>query len=346
LATSAQPEGDLATRPRTVHVLGAGIAGAAAARAFAARGCEVTVVAPRGVADGASGVPAAAVRPRLWRDSGQAVPDAEILADAFRWTSRWLSEAAPARFRACGVLVCAVDADDEAQVRARAENPATADVVQWRSAAAAAEHAGLALPFGAAWIPSGGFVALSGLVRDLLLTPGVTVRPAPPSDEPDLTVDARARIPGGEVVRGQAIGLHLADAAPRCVVCTNGYLCPPSADGLTWLGSTYDRHDDATDERPGDDERVLSRFDPLPALASALRRAPTAARFVGVRASAPQRIARIGFATTKRAVTLGHGSRGAVTGPWAGELLAAAAFGEQLPATEAQWSRLQARARA
>ena len=72
----------LSNPPSSVHVWGAGIAGAAAAHAFAARGCEVCVVAPNGVADGASGIPAAAVRPRLWRPSGHSVPDAEILADA------------------------------------------------------------------------------------------------------------------------------------------------------------------------------------------------------------------------------------------------------------------------
>ncbi len=336
----------LGTKPRRVRVLGAGIAGAAAARAFAARGCEVTLVAPNGVADGASGVPAAAVRPRLWRPSPHAVPDAEIVADAFRWTSRWLRDRAEGRFRACGVLVCAVDAADEAQARARAENPATRDVVQWCSREEASERAGVALAYGAAWIASGGCVDLGGLVQDLLTGDGVRVLQAAPAERADLLVDARARIPGGEVVRGQALGVALGDLAPAAVLCTNGYLCPPDADGLTWLGSTYDRGDEATDPRPGDDDRVRARFDALPALAAALRTAPTVRRFVGVRASTPQRLARIGFASPTRAVTLAHGSRGAVTAPWAGELLAAAAFGEPLPATPAQWSRLQSRARA
>ena len=234
-------------------MLGAGIAGASAARAFADRGCAVTLVAPRGVADGASGIPAAAVRPRLWRPSAQPVPDAEILADAFRWTSRWLLEAAPSHFRRCGVLLCAVDADDEAATRQRAENPSTADVVQWCPAEAAAAHAGVPLRFGAAWIPSGGCVELGGLVRDLLRDPRVTVREQLPNDKADLVVDARARSPGFELVRGQALGVELGERAPRTVVCTNGYLCPPDQDGVTWLGSTYDRHDDATDERPQDD---------------------------------------------------------------------------------------------
>lgn len=332
--------------PRSVRVLGAGIAGAAAARAFARRGCEVTVVAPGGVADGASAVPAAAVRPRLWRGTGQAVPDAEIVGDAFRWTSRWLREIETHHFRPCGVLLCAVDADDEVQVRRRALNPATADVVQWCEASEASDHAGVALPFGAAWVPSGGCVDLGGLVRELLESGRVQVCRQPDATTPDLVVDARARVPGGEIVRGQALGVALGDAAARTVVCTNGYMCPPGDDGLTWLGSTYDRNDDATDERPSDDHRVRRRFDGLPALADALRDAPTVRRFVAVRASTPHRIAQVGFASPGRAMTLGHGSRGAVTGPWAGELLAAAAFGETLPATPAQWARLQARASA
>ncbi len=228
----------LTNPPSSVHVLGAGIAGAAAAHAFAARGCEVCVVAPNGVADGASGIPAAAVRPRLWRPSGHSVPDAELLADAFRWTSRWLRETAPTRFRACGVLVCAVDDEDEARVRACAENPATADVVRWCAAADASVRAGVELPFGAAWIPSGGCVDLGGLVRDLLDAPRIRVADEAPDAAPDLVVDARARIEGGEVVRGQAIGVALQTAAPAAVLCTNGYLCPPGADGITWLGST------------------------------------------------------------------------------------------------------------
>ena len=330
--------------PQTVTVLGAGIAGAGAARAFAARGCEVTLIAPSGIADGASGVPSAALRPRLWRPTAHAAPDAEILAGAFRWTSGWLRGAASKHFRACGVLLCAVDANDEVKVRDRATNPATADVVQWCEAAEASRHAGVELPFGAAWIPTGGCVDLGGLVRELLEDTRVTVCSQHGPEGADLVVDARARVPNGEVVRGQALGVALGAAAPSAVICTNGYLCPPGGDGLTWLGSTYDRHDDRADERPQDDHRVRDRFDALPALAAALRAAPTARRFAAVRASTPQRIALVGFAAPDLAVTLGHGSRGAVTGPWACELLAAAAFGEPLPATPKHWARLQTRA--
>lgn len=330
--------------PQHVLVRGAGIAGASAARAFAARGCRVTVHAPDGIADGASGIPAAAVRPRLWRPSRHSVPDAEIVAEAFRWTSRWLPQNAPASFRGCGVLLCAVDADDEARVRARAENPRTADLAHWCPRERASEQAGIALPFGAAWIPTGGVVDLGGAVHELLAHQAIEVLAEPPTTAVDLEVDATARIADGELVRGQAIAIPAPAAAPRAVLCTTGYLCPPDREGRVWLGSTYDRRDDAGDERPDDDARVLQKFDALPAVAAALRDLPTVGRFVGVRATTAQRVARIGMPSPDRAVTLAHGSRGAVTGPWAGELLAAAAFGEAMPITPSHWSRLHERA--
>lgn len=55
--------------PDEALVLGAGIAGAAAARALAERGCAVTVMDAFGPAAGASGNPAAVLRPVLARDS-------------------------------------------------------------------------------------------------------------------------------------------------------------------------------------------------------------------------------------------------------------------------------------
>ncbi|MCK5944276.1 MAG: tRNA (5-methylaminomethyl-2-thiouridine)(34)-methyltransferase MnmD [Planctomycetes bacterium] len=329
--------------PTLVHVRGAGIAGAAAAHAFARRGCRVTVIAPNGVADGASGIPAAAVRPRLWRASANTVPDAEIVADAFRWTSDWLQRRAEPSFRRCGVLLCATDDDDVHQVRARAQNPATADIAQWCERAEASSLAGVALPFGAAWIPTGGVVDLGRLTRDLLCDPRIEVR-AHEAGTPDLVVDATARIADGELVRGQAIAVPLSARAPRAVLCTNGYLCPPDDDGLAWLGSTYDRDDQHLDPREADDERVRARFAGLPSVAAALAAAPTARRFVGVRAATPQRVPRVGLPSPGRAVTLAHGSRGAVTGPWAAEVLAAACFDEPMPLRASHWSRLQERA--
>lgn len=53
--------------PGRVAVIGAGIAGASLVRALAARGCEVVLIDPAGVAGGASGAPAGLLTPRLER---------------------------------------------------------------------------------------------------------------------------------------------------------------------------------------------------------------------------------------------------------------------------------------
>lgn len=67
--------------PHQALVLGAGIAGAAAARALAERGCAVTVMDAVGPSAGASGNPAAVLRPVLARDTSD--PLSLFYTDAF-----------------------------------------------------------------------------------------------------------------------------------------------------------------------------------------------------------------------------------------------------------------------
>jgi tRNA 5-methylaminomethyl-2-thiouridine biosynthesis bifunctional protein len=102
-----------------VQVHGAGIAGATIAHAFAERGVAVTVIDPHGVAAGASGIQAAIVRPRLWVAGPGSTPDAEIIAQAFRFTTDWLNKVDNGRFRQCGAMLCAVDAEDQARLKQR-----------------------------------------------------------------------------------------------------------------------------------------------------------------------------------------------------------------------------------
>jgi tRNA 5-methylaminomethyl-2-thiouridine biosynthesis bifunctional protein len=86
LAQSPAPQPDvyglrnLAEPAHKIAVLGAGIAGASAARALAQRGADVTVFDPAGPASGASGNPLALVMPRL--DAGDTV-QARLLVDAY-----------------------------------------------------------------------------------------------------------------------------------------------------------------------------------------------------------------------------------------------------------------------
>jgi tRNA 5-methylaminomethyl-2-thiouridine biosynthesis bifunctional protein len=79
-AASHLPSGSEPTAPPRVVIVGAGISGAALARAFRKEGAEVLVIDARGPGAGASGNPAALVTPRL--DAGFG-PAAKLHAQAF-----------------------------------------------------------------------------------------------------------------------------------------------------------------------------------------------------------------------------------------------------------------------
>ena len=340
------------TTPRQVHVFGAGIAGATAANAFARRGVPVTVIDPHGVASGASGIQAAIVRPRLWI-AGNPAPDAEMLAQAFRFTASWLAVTAPDRFRACGALLCAKDEQEMQRLQQRTANAATADLASWLTAEQASKRGGTRIPYGAAWLPTAGTCDLAGLAGDLLQHPNIELRADTPTATADLTViatgntlAAAASNLGTQCIRGQAIAVSwpASDTPPQTVLCTSGYLTPPSHDGLTWIGSTFDRDDAECDLRASDDHRIHAHFAALPDIATSIAHSDTVQRFAGVRNATEDRLPMIGsldHATdTTTVASLAHGSRGAVTAPWAARLLADAAFGEPLPLSTSYWQRL------
>ncbi|MDA1221803.1 MAG: FAD-dependent oxidoreductase, partial [Planctomycetota bacterium] len=161
--------------------------------------------------------------------------------------------------------------------------------------------------------------------------------------------------------RGQLTHITASDAsdAPRVVLCHQGYLTP-AVDGIRAAGATYafDERCDAHD--PADDERNLVRHRiTFPACGNALAQ-PIAGADTGVRALTPDRLPYVGPLPDGNAcrdaygalwrggrsdtgaappqifspgvfVSLGHGSRGVATGPFAGELLAALWCGEPLP---------------
>lgn len=326
--------------PQRVHVLGAGIAGATIANAFARRGVPVTVVDPNGIAAGASGISAAIVRPRLWK-AGTRTPDAEMLAQAFRFTSQWL--AGNEHFRQCGAMICAADEDEAARLQQRTANPATIDLATWYSATEATAIAGSGVPHGGAWVAAAGTCDLMQLSAQLLRHDNIEVRTQRPSDAAALTVLATGTAPGRatQPVRGQAIAVAWPDRAtrPNTALCTAGYLSPPTTDGVTWLGSTFDRNDDGSDQRSSDDLLIRAHFAALPELAEQLRKLPTTRRFAAVRNTTGNRLPMIGCADSNTA-SLAHGSRGAVTAPWAADLLVRHAFGEPLPLSMDYWQRL------
>lgn len=92
-ARLAAPRIAFAPPPKTVAIIGAGIAGACAANAFLRRGCDVTIF-DRGSAPGsaASGNPLALVMPRLDAADG---PAARALVEAWLYARRFYPELGP-----------------------------------------------------------------------------------------------------------------------------------------------------------------------------------------------------------------------------------------------------------
>lgn len=167
-----------------------------------------------------------------------------------------------------------------------------------------------------------------------------------------------------KAIRGQITGLPATPASVRLatVLCGESYVAP-ARDGRHWLGATFDIGDTGTDRRPADDLANIANLGALaPAFAAALGDdIADAARHesrAGIRCVTPDYLPIVGtvadadrfrdrFAALARdatttfdteapwldglLVSTGHGSRGLVTAPIAGELIASLITGEPLP---------------
>lgn len=142
-------------------IIGGGIAGASAARAMGRRGWRTTIIDRRGsLADEASGNPAGVLMPRL-----TAAPnlDGRFYAAAWRFVLESLNELGNAdrpfyRDR-CGLLHLATDdAEAARQGVIAAGGPLPESQLMQVCAAEASDIAGCALPYGALYFPSGGWL--------------------------------------------------------------------------------------------------------------------------------------------------------------------------------------------
>ncbi|QHI96580.1 tRNA (5-methylaminomethyl-2-thiouridine)(34)-methyltransferase MnmD [Xylophilus rhododendri] len=306
-------------------VIGAGLAGAAVARAMALRGWRVRVLeAGPGPASGASGVPAGLFAPHVSADDA-------VLSRLSRAGVRALVTTAR------GLLQRGVDWD-------------LSGVSQQREGAEAL------------WHEKAGWLRPARLVRALLDTPGITVeygRTALPSDrEFDGPVilaagsGSLALLPAGfplqpvagQISFGPAGALAQAPAAPLTPMNGHGHFMPllPLATGTAWLAGASFERDVAAVEIP-DEERLRHRManrqrlaELAPALAPWLPAAfAQAGDWRGVRATSPDRLPIVGpwpvndFAPIWLCTALG--ARGITLGLLCAELLVAQLHKDPLP---------------
>ena len=338
-----------ATSPRRrVAIVGAGVGGAAAARAVRALGGEAAVFDGDSRGAGASGNPAALVTPRL--DAGLAEP-AQIFAQAFRRAVALYADL-PDMVVARGALQFPVQPPDAGRFTKIAASdlfePTALEMLSpAESAARAGEPASAALALNdalviephrllAAWAPEVHEASVHALAPAaegwrLLDADGAVLATA------DAVIVAAGLATGDLIaglplsaVRGQVSWTALGD--PPRAAAFGGYAIP--APGGVLFGATNDRGDAASDLRPDDHRRNLETLAlGLPGLAARLAGRPLEGR-ASIRVATPDYLPVAGAAPDAPAglfVLTGFGARGFTLAPLLAEHVAALALGAPSP---------------
>ncbi|MBU1512600.1 MAG: FAD-dependent 5-carboxymethylaminomethyl-2-thiouridine(34) oxidoreductase MnmC, partial [Alphaproteobacteria bacterium] len=347
----ARLPGEAAEAPaRRVAIIGAGIAGAATARAVRALGSEAVVIEADRPGAGSSGNPAALVTPRLDAGLGDA---ARLFAQAFGRAVQLYGQV-PGAVLSQGVLQLAADARDADRFARVAvsdifEPDALALLDAETGTARLGEPAPVTLdqgaaqvvapaPILAAWIGQTLTGAVAAIEPDgdgwrLLDADGAEMLRA---DAVILTAglasrDLNATVPL-QPVRGQASWTDV--AIPTPTAAWGGYVVS-TPDGLLF-GATHDRDDADTGLRDEDHARNLASLaTALPALAAQVAGRPLQGR-ASVRAVTPDRTPIAGQVAPGLFALTGFGSRGFSLAPLLAEHVAALALGAPSPIDRAQ----------
>jgi tRNA 5-methylaminomethyl-2-thiouridine biosynthesis bifunctional protein len=334
LAARFEPRRRRATVPtprswseRSAVVIGAGLAGAAAAERLAARGWRVEILDRRAQpAQEASAMPAGVFHANVARDDSvlARLTRAGCLYGLARWSAL---EAAglPLTWARCGVLQLGRDARDEARMAATVQALGfPAEYLRYLSREEAGAHAGRELGAGGWWFPGAGWLRPDSVVAAQLAAMGVlvTFRPGttahalardgdlwrvlgpdgtPIASAPVVVLanshDAARLAPCGaplKRVRGQ-LTLLPEGSVPglRAVLAGTGHVIP-AATGAAIVGATYDyEDDDAEPSEPGHAGNLerLARLMPGTALRAAR---PALGGAVGFRCVSADRLPLIG----------------------------------------------------
>lgn len=302
-------------------ILGGGLAGTACAWALKQAGHIPVIVAPNGLADGASGNARGLYNPRF---SVRFTPMARFYTNAFAAFHRFLSGYDPqvTGWQATGALHLIRNDQTREKLYGAAQNwgwgPERLKIVD---AQQASDIAGIPLAYDALWLPDGGSVdprKICGLYAE-----GIEVRTdCPLFDAYDHVVAANGfaaqEYPGLSglplrSVRGQVIAVPVNDQSAylKTHLCYGGYIAP-AVDGTHVVGATFTRDDTGIDIRPADTDEILQRAATHTGLMFDAA-SVTSAR-AGVRATTPDHFPMVGQVQMDErrstSVSLAHGSHG------------------------------------
>lgn len=338
--------------PRHVAVIGAGVAGAAAAYALAQRGVAVTVLErAEGLGLGASGNPVAVFRPVISRDDSRAcrLTRAAFLHDLRAWAA--LGNAL--HWAGCGVLHLARDADAGAkQQQALATTAPPAGYARWVELGEARALANWPVEAPGVFYPTAGWVVPGGLCRSWLDHPAVQLQTGCAVARLQVGASGWEVLGEGDVVLVEADAVVLANAceamnlAPgqtwplhsvrgqitqlpvgslpeiRRVIAREGYVAPGMTQPL--VGATYEHDDDDIAPRIASDLANLARLEAILPGAGKRFAVETVAGRASLRATLPDRMPMVGAVRGQPGlyVAAGYASRGVVWAGLLGEALA------------------------
>lgn len=345
------------TAPR-VAIVGAGIAGAALARAFIAQGVRPVVIEAGRPGAGGSGFPAALVTPRL--DAGD-----PAIAGLYAQTlerAATLYDALPDAVTAHGVLQLEQAPRDAARfekIAAQSLWPAGAMAVL--DAAACSARLGETVAGGGLWMAGARAIrpaaVLTAWLAQVERTSAQVVRIEPAERGWRLLDETGERVAEAEVVilaggwgsaglrpdldlapvRGQADWVEDAPAPPAAA--WGGYAAP-TGDGLLY-GATHERGETVAETSDAASQRNLDTVAArLPALAARIEAAGPVQRRAAVRATTADRLPLAGEIAPGLYVLGGLGSRGFCAAPLLAEHVAARALGAPSPLPEGLAARV------
>ncbi|MFA6014564.1 MAG: FAD-dependent 5-carboxymethylaminomethyl-2-thiouridine(34) oxidoreductase MnmC [Gallionellaceae bacterium] len=357
------------TTPSTALIIGAGIAGCAAAHALAQRGISVTLVdRAETLAGGASGNPRGILYARFTA-ANQALQ--HFVLAAYRHALALLDDVLPVdgiNRAECGLLQLACNAAEVKRMANLARQSWPGQFMQFVDAEQASQLAGIPMKFGGLWFPSGGWVVPSKWCEKMISDKHIVTRLGHDVDRLE-KIESGWSVSGfkenGEVwsteaevvlvcnaysakklaqfarfplmpVRGQITEPASTAASEELliVVCGEGY-CAPAAAGVHVIGATHAFNDESIEVRSIDHNENLAKLSTYsPALFQAIRGESSTKELSGraaTRCSAPGSMPLVGKVQDGLYCSLAHGTRGLLSAGLSAEVLAAQICGQLAP---------------
>ncbi len=354
--------------PRTALIIGAGIAGCAAAYALAQRGIAVSIIdKATQLASAASGNPRGILHARF---GASEIPQHRFVLAAYGHALGLLDKLLPTdgKVRAeCGLLQLASNEVENKRIAKMAEQIWPEHLLQFVDGVKATQLAGIEMKYGGLWFPAGGWIVPPMLCANLVNDKNITQCLGHAVEALDKTAEGW-RVSGHDLngisweieadvvlvccahsarklaqfahfpltpVRGQITEVPQSQSskALQCVVCGEGY-CAPAVEGVHIIGATHAFEDESTEVRASEHaENLASLAEYAPGLNQAWgeTEAENLTGRAAIRCSAPGSMPLVGEVEEGLYCSLAHGTRGLLTAGLSGEILAAQICGQLLP---------------